>query len=55
MFGEFAFAAGYFAEGPGQETPPPPTAGVLQDKFTLGTKESVTVTIQPTLGGRWGW
>lgn len=25
------------------------------DKFTLGAKESVSVTAQPTLGGRWSW
>lgn len=34
---------------------PPPAAGVLQDKFTLGTEESLSVTSQPTVGGRWSW
>jgi hypothetical protein len=35
--------------------PPPPVAGDQQDKFTLGTKESLSVTSQPTIGGRWSW
>ena len=36
-------------------TPPPPAAGGQDDKFTLGTKESLSVTQQPTLGGRFSW
>lgn len=55
MFGAYAFATMYFAEGPGG-TPTPPTPGVANvDKFTLGTKESLSVTVQPTIGGSWSW
>lgn len=37
-------------------TPTPPTPGdTFVDKFTLGTKESLGVTGQPTIGGRWSW
>lgn len=35
--------------------PPPPPAETVQDKFTLGSKESMGVTPTPTIGGRWGW
>ena len=34
---------------------PPVVAAVIQDKFTLGTKESISSTGQPTLGGPWSW
>ena len=32
---------------------PPAVTG--REKFTLGTKESMDVTVDPTLGGRWSW
>ena len=35
--------------------PTPPAAGLLRDKFTLGTKESLSVTNDPVLGGPWSW
>ena len=33
----------------------PPGGGAGRDKFTLGTKESLSVTSDPTIGGRWSW
>jgi hypothetical protein len=35
--------------------PPVPGAGAVDELFTLGTKESLSVTQQPTLGGRFSW
>ena len=56
MFGVFWFGMSYFAEGPGAfPTPPTPGAGGENEKITLGTKESLSVTSQPTVGGRWSW
>ena len=34
---------------------PPVVVSDIDDKFTLGTKESLSVTRQPTVGGRWSW
>ena len=28
---------------------------VFTDKFTLGTKESLSVTMNPVIGGPWSW
>lgn len=37
-------------------TPTPPAGGNSNtDKFTVGTKESLGVTGQPTIGGPWSW
>lgn len=33
----------------------PPVIGGILDKYTLGTKEALSVTQQPTIGGRWSW
>lgn len=55
MFGMFTFAGMYFADGPGHEATPVEVGMMQSDKFTLGTKESVSVTGTPTIGGWWGW
>ena len=34
----------------------PPVPGVaMREKFTLGTKESLSVTGDPVIGGPWSW
>lgn len=42
---------GYMGINP---NPPPPVVPTFRDKFTLGTKESLGVTVDPTVGGWWG-
>lgn len=37
------------------EIPPPAGGNANQDKFEIGTKESLSVTGTPTIGGRWSW
>ena len=45
----------YHVPGPLEPIPNPPITGVLDDKIHLGTKESLGVTSQPTLGGWQAW
>jgi len=40
---------------PAAPIPPPPGTGAHREKFTLGTKESLSVTGEPTLGGQFAW
>lgn len=35
--------------------PPFSEGNATTDRFTLGTKESLSITGQPTVGGRWSW
>ena len=44
-----------FSYGTLDPIPNPPIVGILDDKFHLGTKESLGVTQQPTLGGWQAW
>lgn len=39
----------------GNVRPPATSAGGILDPHTLATKESLSVTGNPTLGGRWSW
>lgn len=45
----------YHVPGPLEPIPNPPIVGVIDDKFHLGSKESLGVTNQPTLGGWQAW
>ena len=45
----------YYVPGSLDPIPNPPVVGILDDKFHLGTKESLGVTQQPTLGGWHAW
>ncbi len=47
---------GVFILGSADENPtPPPSGSGFVDQLEIGTKQSLSVTAQPTIGGRWSW
>lgn len=53
--GRTGFEFNYLQTWNSSATTPPPPSGHGDEQMTLGAKESLAVTVNPTIGGRWGW